>query len=132
MVVKFMFKQSTMKTILTFALILFSLNTTFGQDNVAVSQGKVELVKSKETGKYLFTLPNSVTAEDVEKNSKYYELYFKPEFDASTHEVKIDLNENNEKTRMVIARFLSACGIQEIMIGTQNVAMTDFINNYLR
>lgn len=120
-----------MKTIFTIALVLFGF-TSFAQSNVAVSQGATELAKSKESGSYSFTLPSNVTSEDVKNNAKYYELYFKPEFDASTHKVSIKLTENTERNRFVIARFLSACGVQEVTVDNSNVSIGDFINNYLQ
>lgn len=121
-----------MKTLITIALCFFGITSVLAQDNVAKSQGAAELAKSKESGVYSITLPANVTEEDVKTNSKYYELYFTPDFNSGTHVVTIKLNENTERNRFVIARFLSACGIQEVTVDSKNVSISDFIANYLK
>lgn len=104
----------------------------YAQDNLAKSHGAEALRTSKTNGVYEFTLPSGVTADDVAKNSKYYELYMTPTFDANSHEVKIELKENADKNRYIIARFLTVCGVQEIAVDGKNYTMSQFIDTYLK
>ncbi len=104
----------------------------YAQDNLAKSHGVEALRASKTSGVYEFTLPSGVTGDQVEKNSKYYELYMTPTFDANSHEVKIVLKENSDKNRYTVARFLTSCGVQEVVVDGKNYNMTQFIETYLK
>lgn len=113
-------------------LVLGVSSFSYAQEGVVMSNGSKQLVASKASGEYSFTFPSDVTKEQVESNSKYYTLYFTPAFDEATHKVSIKLNENSERSRFVIARFLTACGMKEVSVDGKNVDMTSFIENYLK
>jgi hypothetical protein len=114
------------------ALVLGVSGFTYAQDGVVKSNGTEQLKTSKISGEYAFTFPATVTKEQVENNAKYYTLYFTPVFDDASKKVSIKLNENTERSRYVIARFLTACGMKEVAIDGKNVDMTSFIENYLK
>ena len=78
--------------------------------------------KSKSSGEYTFTLPSSVTKEDVAKSSKYYTHYFTVDFDPNAHEAKINMVVNEAKNRYVIVRFLTSCGVRFITVDGTNVS----------
>ena len=124
-----------MKKLLFTLLALVSISTmTFAQtsSDIAVTKGSNALVASKADGKFVFKLPSNLTAEDVEQNSKYYTHYFSVSFDAGSHDATVTMNENTEKNRYVIARFLSANGIKFLSVDGENVALYDFIDKYLK
>lgn len=128
-------KKEVMKRfVYTLFAILFVTFATHAQEpaQLAVSQGTEALAKSKTSGEYTFTLPSNVTKEDVAKSSKYYTHYFTVNFDAGSHEAKINMVMNEAKNRYVIVRFLTSCGVRYITVDGANVSISDFTSKYLK
>lgn len=117
----------TLIVLVGFATISYSQSSM----TLANSEGKVALMESKVSGEYIFTMPERVDQAMVEKNSAFYVAYFSVAFDETSKVTKINMVENEAQSRIVIARFLTSCGVREIQIDEQEVNMTDFITNYL-
>ena len=81
------------KLISTLAFVLGVVALSFAQDakNTAISQGAKELANSKETGVYVYTLPEGVTQEEVTKMASYYPDYFTVSYDASSREASVEI-----------------------------------------
>ena len=112
-----------MKTIFAVLTIVFLAGTSvFAQDRstVATAQTKTELVASKSSGKYFITLPDGMTASEVAENSKFYTRIFTISFD-----------ENSDKSRLVIVRFLTSCGVQSVMVEGREMMLEDFFTNFM-
>lgn len=107
---------------------------TFAQTatDIAQTKGAKALAASKVSGEFVFTLPSNITSEDVVQNAKYYTHYFSVQFDESSHEAKIVMNENTSKNRYVIARFLTVCGVKYLAVDGTNVELYDFIEAHLQ
>lgn len=123
-----------MKTLFV-SLIAFFFATTlsFAQENsTAVAQKATELVSSKETGKYTFVMPADLTADQVAKNAKYYTHYFTVDFNESSKEAKVTMVINDEKSRHVVVRFLTACGVQNVSVDGKMYSNEDFFNAFLK
>lgn len=123
-----------MKTLFV-SLIAFFFATTlsFAQENsMAVAQKATELVSSKETGKYTFVMPADLTADQVAKNAKYYTHYFTVDFNESSKEAKVTMVINDEKSRHVVVRFLTACGVQNVSVDGKMYSNEDFFNAFLK
>ena len=122
------------KLIFTFFVLIGLSSMGFAQeaDAIATTKGSKELSSSKESGKFEFTLPSSLTAEDVSKNAAYYTHYFTVSFDAGSHKAVLAMTENTSKNRYVIARFLTACGVSHLEVDKANVKLYDFIDLYLK
>ena len=123
-----------MKKLLYTLIVLLGLGSiAFGQDKREVAHSKKsELVRSKDSGKYKFVLSSDLSKEEVDKNAKYYTHYFTVRFDEVSHEVSLDLIENEAKSRLVISRFLTACGVNYIKVDQENVSLGDFTERYLK
>jgi type II secretory pathway component PulK len=123
-----------MKTLfLTLVAAIFSTTLSFAQENsTASAQTKTELAASKESGKYLLVLPAGISAEQVNKSSKYYTHYFTVEFNESSREAKITMVSNDEMGRHVIVRFLASCGVQNVIVEGKTYLNEDFFLNYLK
>ena len=124
-----------MKKLIFTLFVLFGITAvSFAQEanEIAVSKGAKELASSKANGVYSFTMPSNITQEDIDKNSKYYTHYFTVEFNASSHTAKVNMIENTDKNRYVIARFLTACGVRFITVDNKNIDLTSFIDTYLK
>jgi hypothetical protein len=124
-----------MKTFFLSLIAVIGLSTvSFAQDasNSATAQSKTQLTSAKQSGVYTFVMPATLTAEDVTKNSKYYVQYFTTEFNASTKEVKLKMNSNDELGRRVITRFLASCGVQNVIVDGNSMITEDFFNTYLK
>lgn len=99
--------------------------------NTVTAQSKTELLASKESGNYTFTLPDGITPEEVSKNAKYYVHYFTVEYIEKSNQAKLTMISNDEKGRHVIVRFLTACGAQHVIVDGKSMSIEDFFNNYL-
>lgn len=118
-------------TLFAVMLVAFAGNAQEPSE-LAVSKGVDALAKSKGSGEYIFTLPSTVSKEDVEKSSKYYTHYFSVDFKEDAHEATINLVNNEVKSRFVIARFLTSCGVRFITVDGKNVTLDEFSNTYLK
>lgn len=112
-------KEKAMKTLFSFAFIMFMSVMTFAQELATAT--KQELSSIKTEGKGSIVMPSTLTSDDVAKASSYYTRYFTVEFDENTHKATIIMNDNSEKSRIVIVRFLSACGVDSVNIDGESV-----------
>lgn len=122
-----------MKKLLNILILFVALTgSAYAQEatNTAVSAGAVELSKSKVNGAYEFVLPSSITEEKVAESSKYYTHYFSTAFDKKTGTVKITMNQNDAKGRLVIGRFLMACGLSMVKVDDKTMDMTTFMETH--
>lgn len=119
---------------LSFIAIIGFSAISFSQlaSTVASAQTKTELATSKETGKYLFVLPSGLTTEEVTKNAKYYTLYFTVDFNQTSSEAKINMIANDEKSRHVVIRFFSACGVQSVKVDGNTISTEEFFLTYMK
>jgi hypothetical protein len=127
-------KTNSMKSIFVLLTSLFIAGTSaFAQDRstVATAQSKTELSASKSSGKYLITLPDGMTSEEVAENSKFYTRIFTISFDEKTDVATITMIENSDKSRHVIVRFLTSCGVQSVLVEGREMMLEDFFTNYM-
>ena len=123
-----------MKTIFAVLTTVFLAGTSvFAQDRstVATAQTKTELVASKSSGKYFITLPDGMTASEVAENSKFYTRIFTISFDEKSDIATITMIENSDKSRHVIVRFLTSCGVQSVMVDGREMMLEDFFTNFM-
>jgi len=118
----------------TAALFLGLSISAFGQESLklAMSKSASELATSKLNGNYSFILPKGTTAADVETSAKYYTLYFKVNYNESTQESSIVMVTNDEKSRHVICRFMSASKVDKINVDGKEFTLEDFFVAYLK
>lgn len=114
-----------------FVILGFS-SMSFAQEKteIALSQGKQELVESKTSGVYEFTLVDQ-TSERINKSASYYTHYFTVVFDENSGLATITMAENNEKSRKVIMRFLTASGARYVDIDGDIVSVSEFMLDFL-
>jgi len=123
-----------MKTFFAVVTTLFLAGTSvFAQERstVATAQSKTELSASKSSGKYLITLPDGMTASEVAENSKFYTRIFTISFDEKSDVATITMLENTDKSRHVIVRFLTSCGVQSVMVEGREMMLEDFFTNFM-
>jgi hypothetical protein len=114
--------------------ILFNVNRSFAQEksSVAIVHSKSTFLEGKTNGKFKFTLPSHLTKEEVEKSSFYYVHNFTVNFDHTTRIAEINMVSNDGRSRHIIVRFLSACGIQYIEIESKLIGLYPFYETYLK
>ena len=123
-----------MKTFFAVVTTLFLAGTSvFAQERstVATAQSKTELSASKSSGKYLITLPDGMTASEVAENSKFYTRIFTISFDENSDVATITMIENTDKSRHVIVRFLTSCGVQSILVDGRELMLEDFFSKFM-
>ena len=92
----------------------------------------VYLAKFIENGSYYFTIHAKASKEDVEKSAAYYPSYFSVDYDDASKIAKITMIDNNEKTRMVLLRFLSSVRSQKIQVDGTSMFVHEFYDKYLK
>lgn len=119
---------------LTFVLFITLSTFVVGQNNLktAFTKGKNELVKGKESGNYVFVLPEETTSESVEQNAEYYTLYFTVNFNENTREATINMKTNDEKSRHIICRFLVSSEVEFVNVNGKNHTVEEFYQVYLK
>lgn len=121
------------KLFLILAVMFFS-SFSFSQqgEKEALTSGKEELVKSRGIGVFSFVLPKGNTKETVSDNAKYYTMYFTVSYNSEKNEVKINMVNNDEKSRHVICRFLVASGTEKVIVEGNSLNVEEFFQNYLK
>ncbi len=122
------------KLFFTLIAILTLTATTFAQEakTIAIAESKSELAASKVSGEYTYVLPSTVTAEQVKKNAGYYISYFTVGYDESSHKATVKLVNDERISRMVMGRFLSACGIRKLKVDEETITLDKFMETYLK
>ncbi len=124
-----------MKNIICLVVLFIGVSfVSLSQDVAALSvtNGEVELVKSAKTGVYQFQMPENCTAKMIEKRAGYYTRYFTVSYNESTSMATVKMNEGQEVSKPVIARFLSANGVKELKVDDDVISMSDFIDRFLK
>ena len=122
-----------MKTLFSsLCILLFSATLTAQTVNSAFCKSKSNLLSGKESGKIEITLPESVVKENVEEYGKYYIKMFTIGFDEKSHLATFNMVTNDENSRRVIMRFLSANQIQSVVVENKVFTLADFYENFLK
>ncbi len=126
------YKKMKMKRLLSIVFVFIGLGC-FAQmrSDVAQAQDVPALTESKTNGVYIFIMPDR-SAEDIEKGAKYYTHYFTVSFDDDTDKATITLSENDERSRMVLSRFLIASGFRYVQVGEEKMEVSNFAGKFLR
>jgi len=122
------------KLISTFVCVMGFVAMSFAQDatNTAVTNGTDALAKSKASGAYVYTLPETATNEMVEKASSYYVSHFTVDFDDAINEAKITLLTEEASSRFIMVRFLSGCGVRYLEVDGQALELQEFMDKHLQ
>ena len=122
------------KALFTLTAIIALTFTGISQErtNTATTNGDAELLISKTSRSYSYTLPTEISEERVEKSAEYYTTYFAVSYDATSREAKIVMNEKHEKGEMIMGRFLSSCGVRFMKVDDKEITLDEFIKVYLK
>lgn len=121
------------KIISTITCIIGFVAMSFAQDamNTATTMGHDALVASKASGEFVYTLPSEVTNETVEKSAAYYTSYFTVDFNDAENVATLNMVTNDEKSRYVMLRFLTSCGVRYVKVDGETLEYDKFVENYL-
>jgi hypothetical protein len=119
-----------------FFFTLFTISFAFvgiSQDaSTTVKTLSVDEVKEgKNTGLFTFIYPDGIAADVVEDASQYYVQYFTVQYDATTSTAIISMITNDSMSRRIITRFLTASGMQHVLVGEKLYDTQEFYNNFL-
>jgi len=117
-----------------YLLPLFFCLTTFAQKNEVFTstKGKNELIQNKIDGNFTFILPDTITEEEVIRNSSFYKIYFSVTFDTKTHEAILKMKSNDAKSRHIISRFLTSFGVTNIETDGSFYTIEGFYDHFLK
>ena len=108
------------------------MNSFYAQETVASVVSKAAFLEGKTTGKFKITLPAGSVKEEVEKSASYYVHNFTVNFDNASKVAEVNMVTNDERSRQIIVRFLSACGVQQINVEGTIVDLYPFYESYLK
>jgi hypothetical protein len=121
------------KNLLYVLAMIFSFAfTSIAQENYATAKSADKFITANKEGVFHFLLPESVTAEDVALSAEFYTMYFKVNFDEGTHLVTITMEENGDKAKHVMVRFLVSLGLREVMYDNKLYEVEKFYQTFLR
>lgn len=109
--------------------VLLSANAQEG--NVAKASGSM-LADGKKSGQFDIQLSGKLEKTQVEKNASYYVHTFTVAYDDKNQNVHITMVSNDERSRQVIVRFLSACGVQKVSVDGSEFETYAFFEKYLK
>jgi hypothetical protein len=115
--------------IYVFCMSFLSLNA---QDCAQFSGKQDDLVASRDQGKFVFIFPDAVTEEDIASSAVFYSNYFSIDYNISTKEVLLTMRTNDDKSRHIIVRFLTSCGISKVKVSEATYSLDEFFNRCLR
>lgn len=117
-------------------LLLFILFSGFsiGQEKEFVAKFEIPstISQNKVKGSFYFIFPNEISKEQIEKNAKFYTNYFEVKFNEKTNLVKIEMVNNDERSRSIIKRYLISNRIKKIQIEDKVLMIDQFYNEYLK
>ncbi len=111
-----------------FLLCGFALSA---QKTATVASEKA-IKESVSTGLYPFTFPDELGKEEIRKVGSYYEQYFSVNISEDDNKVSLKLTQNDVRSRMVVMRFLTANGIERVMVGSKELSIEEFNTLYLK
>jgi hypothetical protein len=116
-----------------FFLLLTVIVTSVGFAQTASVAGNAETMKeSVKSGTFQFTMPESVTAAEIERTKKFYVDYFTVEYNAQSRLLKVKMVNNDAESRRVVTRLLVSNGISEINFDGKSYRITEFYDAYMR
>ena len=115
-----------------FCILFFSASLNAQVVGSASCKSKASLLAGKEAGVIEITLPKSVIKENVEEYGSYYVKILTIGFDEKTHLATFNMVTNDENSRRVILRFLSANQIQSVVVENKVFTLGDFYDNFLK
>jgi hypothetical protein len=120
-----------MKTFLLTCVACFGLAMSVFSQKAVMTDGKVELVKSKTSGTYNFTFPDDTDTEEIKTVAGYYTEYFTVNYEEDSKKAEIVLVENTEINRRIITRFLSSSNIETVVVDGAKFTIDQFLETYL-
>lgn len=119
-----------MKKLILITAVVFSAFFAAAQQTATVSSAN--LTKGKTSGTYVFTLPDAITNEQVEKVKGYYKDYFSVNFDAAKHTATIGLVKNEEVNKRVVNRFMVSLDIRTFAVDGNNLDFDTVFEKYMK
>tara|TARA_B100000508_G_scaffold137355_2_gene131740 strand:+ start:22432 stop:22797 length:366 start_codon:yes stop_codon:yes gene_type:complete len=117
------------KIIAFFAFILF-VGFSFAQ-TASVDGDKASIAKQVEMGKFKIEMPESTSAEDINKSAEYYVDYFTVDFNAESKIATITMVDNTPSSRRVINRLLLSNGVRTIAFNGEEYSINEFYDEFL-
>lgn len=120
-----------------FRLFLFSVLCTVqlsanAQEGILAKASSTALAEGKKSGQFDIQLPIKSEKAQVEKNASYYVHTFTVAYDDKNQNAHISMVSNDERSRQVIVRFLSACGVQKVSVDGSEFDTYAFFEKYLK
>ena len=70
--------------------------------------------------------------EEISKVGSYYQQYFSVNVSEGANKVSLKLIQNDARSRLVVMRFLTANGIERVVVGSKDLSIEEFNTLYLK
>ena len=112
-------------------IILFLGFGLSAQRMASVSSEK-SIKEGLSSGMLTFTFPEDLGKDEINKVASYYEQYFTVLFNEESHQINVKMIQNDSRSRLVVTRFLTANGIDKIVVGAREMTIDEFNSTYLK
>lgn len=119
-----------MRTIVMMFFLLFGFTLSAQKTATVASEKAVQ--EGVASGTFAFTFPKEISKDEIKKVGSYYEQYFTVQVAEENQKVSVKLTQNDARSRMVVMRFLTANGIERVMVGSKDLSIDEFNALYLK
>jgi len=119
------------KVVLVFIVFIWS-SIMYAQDCAQLSVDYKDGLSLRSQDRFVFVFPDYVSEEEITSSAVFYANYFSVDYNAATKEVLVAMLKNDDKSRHIIVRFLTACGIDKVKVSGVNYSLEEFFNRCLR
>lgn len=121
------------KIIILFAVFLSMNGIAYSQEmnQVRIDADKIMLKDQMQSGGFEMFFNQKMDKGEITRNATYYEPYFDVVYNPASGSAQISFKNEDQMSRRVVERFLYSNHIKEVIIGTETLSVTDFVNQFL-
>lgn len=112
------------------SVFVLTFGLAFAQ-TASISGDEASLAKQVESGSFEIQMPESTSAEDMNKSAEYYVDYFTVDFNAESKVAAINMVDNTASSRRVINRLLLSNGVRTIAFNGEEFSINEFYDKFL-
>lgn len=123
-----------MKKLIILFAVFFGINGfVFSQEinQVRIDADKIMLKDQMRSGGFEMFFNQRMDKGEITRNAAYYEPYFDVVYNPASGSAQISFKNDDQMSRRIVERFLYSNHINEIIIGTETLSVTDFVNQFL-
>lgn len=117
-----------MKKLVIVLGLVFAGFTLNAQEGISLKSAQVH--QAFKSGDFTITVPEDVTAEQVESLEGYYKDYFTVAFNANTNQLSFKLNKENAASFRVVNRMMVGLNLKKFIVDGQEMTFDEMYEKY--